>query len=107
MGIVREPEKAKLVFRLTERGKELAQAYEKSIAHTVYFQKLDPAGQLAEISHKMHLSTELLVVLIPKIIDFGADRDLLLDTFFRFDQRGSETHIFRRRLTFGVALDLI
>ena len=50
MGIIEEQEEPRLVYRLTERGKALAEAYQASISDTKYFQNLETHRQISQIS---------------------------------------------------------
>ncbi len=107
MGIVAEAEHPRWVYRLTRRGEALAQAYETAIQDTTYFRALKLQGQLTTLSYDLATEYGMHGCLCAQALANGADRPLLLDAFFRFDQHGDEqnSHI-RRRLTLGVLLDL-
>lgn len=107
MGLVRPPERSKLVYRLTRRGEELAKAFEQSIQATNYFQDLQSQGQLASLSHADAAEYGRRACLCAAALSQGTDRDLLLDTFFRFDRTGLRDPHVRRRLTLGLILDLV
>lgn len=105
MGLVRPPERNKLVYRLTDRGEALAQAYGQSVQDTRYAASLAQAGQLTTLSHADAAEYGQHACLCADALDQGADRPLLLDAFFRFDQT-HWTHV-SRRLTLGLLLDLV
>lgn len=107
MGIVDEPEESGWVYRLTERGKQLAEAYEESISDTSYLRALKRNGTLENLSHKHAVKYGTVGCICPRALAAGKDRRLLRDAFFRFDQKGTSNPHVRRRLTLGVVLDLI
>jgi hypothetical protein len=49
--ITTDPESSKSVYRLTDCGKALAEAYKQSIQNTRYFQELNKKGQLLWLNH--------------------------------------------------------
>ena len=108
MGIIEEQEEPRLVYRLTERGKALAEAYQASISDTKYFQNLETHGQISQISKQDAEEYALVGCLCPEAINHGQDRKLLLDTFFRLDEplNYNNPHV-RRRNSLGVALDIV
>lgn len=107
MGIVAEPEANRWVYRLTDRGQRLAQAYEASISHTAYFKRLQARGQLAEISQADAEEYGQVCCLCADALTVGSDLEPLRDAFFRFDQTGAANPHVRRRLTLGLVLDLV
>jgi predicted transcriptional regulator len=108
MGIIEEQEEPRLVYRLTERGKALAEAYQASISDTKYFQNLETHGQISQISKQDAEEYAQVGCLCPEAINHGQDRKLLLDTFFRLDEppNYNNPHV-RRRNSLGVALDIV
>ena len=108
MGIVEEPEKPYWVYRLTDRGKLLAEAYQNSIKHTKYFQKLALPGDLETITRIDAIEYGQAGCLCNDALQFGEDRKPLLDSFFRFEeaQDFNNQHV-RRRNSLGVALDIV
>lgn len=108
MGLLEEAEKPGWVYRLTEQGKELAEAYQDSITETNYFKNLEINGQLTSLSLQDSMEYGKVGCMCPEAISIGKDRKLLLDTFFRFDlpQDIKNAHV-RRRNSLGVALDLV
>jgi predicted transcriptional regulator len=108
MDILLEAEEPRLIYRLTDRGKRLAEAYEASIKDTSFFARLKQNEQIAEISEDEAKDYGHVGCICPNAIQLGKDKDLILDTFFRFDlpQDNSNPHI-RRRNSLGVALDLV
>lgn len=108
MGIVSEnDENADWVYKLTDRGESLAKAYGESIEHTAYYQEETKHWDLRFLSHAAAEEYGLTGCVCSEALAIGKDRDLLRDTFFRFDQKGANNPHARRRLTLGVALDLI
>ncbi len=107
MGIIAESEHPKWVYRLTNRGEELAKAYEASISQSAYFQHLSAKGQIEEISHKVAEEYGQTGCLCPEALTQGQDLELLRDTFFRFDKLDHDHPHVRRRLALGVMLDMI
>ncbi len=71
MGIIEEQEEPRLVYRLTERGKSLAEAYHVSISHTRYFQNLESHGQISQISKSDAEEYALVGCLCPEAINQG------------------------------------
>ncbi len=108
MGIFEEPENTRWVYRLTDRGKALAEAYQASISSTQYYQNLAMQGQLTKINKKEAIEYGEVGCLCHQALKTGNDRPLLLDTFFRFSepQEYNNAHT-RRRNSLGVALDLV
>ena len=106
MGIIAEPEKPKWVYRLTSRGKALAEAYQASIEQTQYFKKLEEKDQLEYITKEDAAEYGEVGCLCHQAIKRSQDRQLLLDTFFRFEVEQNNRHAFRRN-SLGVALDLV
>jgi hypothetical protein len=108
MGIVADPEAPRFVYRLTDRGEKLAIAYEDSIKHTQYFQRLQDQFQLETISREEAIELGESGCLCHQSLSRGEDREILLDTFFRLDEATTlDNPHARRRNSFGVALDLI
>lgn len=107
MGIVDEPEESGWVYRLTDRGRELAEAYETSIADTSYARALKREGSLEFLSRKHALAYGEFGCICSHSLSSGKDRRLLRDAFFRFEQTGGKNLHVNRRLTLGVALDLV
>lgn len=108
MGILEEPENSRWVYRLTERGKALAEAYQESISHTKYFKDLQNEGQLTQISKEDATEYGQVGCLCPDALNASQDRKLLLDTFFRFSEPQAHDNLHvRRRNSLGVALDLV
>ncbi len=108
MGLVADPERPRWVYRLTERGKALAEAFEASIHNTIYFGALDEHGQLEFLGRDAAQEYGTRACLCSPTLANGTDREPLLDAFFRFDQDGGprNPHV-RRRLTLGVLLELV
>lgn len=105
--IVCESEQPSWVYRVTGKfGEPLAKAFEKSIAKTTYFKKLNQNDELEYLSHKDALNYGKVACLCGEALADGDDLPILRDAFFRFDQTDSSSH-GRRRLSLGVALDLI
>lgn len=108
MGIIEEQEEPRLVYRLTERGKALAEAYQDSIRDTQYFRNLESQGQISQLSKQNAEEYALVGCLCPEAISRGQDRKLLLDTFFRLDElSGYNNPHVRRRNSLCVALDIV
>lgn len=107
MGLVVEPEASRWVYRLTDRGQQLAQAYEASIAQTAYFRNLQAHGQLDALDHADAEEYGAAACLCADALGHGSDLQLLREAFFRFDQIGSANPHARRRLTLGLVLDLV
>ncbi len=107
MGILEDQEESRLVYRLTERGKNLAEAYQASISTTQYFQNLE-TGIVIQTHRAEAEEFAQVGCMCPAALSRGQDRALLLDTFFRFREPNKENnpHV-RRRNSLGVALDLI
>lgn len=108
MGIIDEQEEPRLVYRLTERGKALAEAYQASISGTRYFHNPESNGQISQINKRDAEEYAQVGCLCPDAINRGQDRRLLLDTFFRLDEplNNNNAHV-RRRNSLGVALDIV
>lgn len=107
MGLVAEPERGRWVYRLTDRGRALAKAFEDSLRYTRYFKALSEEGQLTDLRHNDAIEYGEQACLCADSLGRGFDRDLLLDTFFRFDGSGVANPHLRRRLTLGLILDLV
>jgi predicted transcriptional regulator len=108
MGIIEEPENEKWVYRLTDRGLALAEAYEKSIEDTGYYRELTAKKELTQINRITALEYAEKGCICPAAISNGADRNQLLDAFFRFEQSPEFVNPhYRRRNALGVALDLV
>ena len=107
MGIINEQERAGWVYRLTPRGRKLAEAYRDSIKHTKYYSKLDENNKLDSISHEDAQELGEVGCICGNSLSQGKDFKLLRETFFRFDQAGIDNPHVRRRLTLGVTLDLV
>jgi hypothetical protein len=107
MGLVRPPERNKLVYRLTHRGEALAQAFGQSVKRTRYATALAQQGQLSTLSHADAADYGQQACLCAEALGSGTDRSLLLDAFFRFDEAGRKNPHVRRRLTLGLLLDLV
>jgi hypothetical protein len=107
MGLVAEPERRRWVYRLTHRGEALAKAFEDSIRHTRYFKALSEEGQLIDLGDSDAIEYGGQACLCADALGRGADRDLLLDTFHRFDRTAITDPHVRRRLTLGLILDLV
>lgn len=95
------------VYKLTDRGVELAKAYEDTINQTTYFGELSQKGDLKFLSRSAAEEYGKLGCICPKALALSKDREILRDTFFRFDKHGQGSNHYRRRLTLGVALDLV
>jgi hypothetical protein len=108
-GLINEPEEAGAIYTLTPRGFAMAQAFEQSIQNTHYFQLLTKYGSdLAQISLSDATEYGKAACVCAEILAKGADRDLLIDTFFRFDEDGGiEKGHIRRRLSLVLILDLV
>lgn len=108
MGIVEESEKPQWVYRLTDRGKDLAEAYQNSIKHTKYFQQLEHINELATITRADANEYGKFGCICNNALQLGEDREPLLNSFFRFEesQDFNNQHV-RRRNSLGVALDLV
>lgn len=108
MGILEEPENPRWVYRLTERGKALSEAYQASISGTHYFQNLEAHGQITQLHKTDAAEYGQVGCICPEALKTGQDRALLLDTFFRLNepQDHANPHI-RRRNSLGTALDLV
>lgn len=108
MDILLDAEKPSWVYRLTERGKNLAEAYEDSISETNYLKNISKNNFLTTINRTDAKEYAQVGCLCSDALNQGKDRSLLLDTFFRFDlpQDINNKHV-RRRNSLGVALDLI
>ena len=108
MGLVEDAKRPRWVYRLTKRGKALAEAFESSIHNTKYSSALNEQEPLAFLSRNAALEYGTCACLCPQALGDGADRDLLLDAFFRFDRKDDtrDPHV-RRRLTLGLILDLV
>ena len=107
MGIINEQERAGWVYRLTPRGRNLAEAYRDSIKITRYYSELDEKGELDYISHVDAQELGEVGCICEEALSQGKDFELLRETFFRFDQTGIDNPHVRRRLTLGVTLDLV
>lgn len=107
MGIIADPENTKAVYRITDRGKALAEAYEHSIQSTQYFQELNNNGQLEWFSHADATELGQASCLCPRALASGADLPLLRDAFFRFEQHGEQNPHALRRQALGLALDIV
>lgn len=108
MDLLIDAEKLSWAYRLTERGRILAEAYETSISETNYFEKLSKNNYLKEITKVDAQEYAQVGCLCSDALNQGLDRQFLLETFFRFDlpQDINNKHV-RRRNSLGVALDLI
>jgi predicted transcriptional regulator len=108
MGIFEEPEHPRWVYRLTDRGKALAEAYQDSISSTRYYQDLVTNGQLTKTNKKEAEEYGKVGCICPEALKTGKDRSLLLDTFFRLSEPQEYKNLHtRRRNSLGVALDLV
>ena len=108
MGIIDDPENPRWVYRLTDRGKELAEAYQSSISGTQYSHHLETHGQVTQINRTEAEEFGQVGCICSEALQFGADRPLLLDTFFRLSEPQSNENLHvRRRNSLGVALDLV
>lgn len=107
MGIIADSEHRSWVYRLTTRGERLAKAYEASLSNTAYLEILQKAGSLSHVSHADAIEYGQKGCICPDALAIGQDRELLRDAFFRFDQTERGSPHVRRRLTLGVALDLV
>lgn len=107
MGILEDPENPKWVYRLTDRGRNLAEAYQASIKNTRYYQALEEQGQLSSLKQSDVDEYGQVGCLCPQAIQKGQDRTLLLDTFFRFEINDQNNPHANRRNSLGVALDLV
>lgn len=107
MGIVGEQEGPKWIYSLTDRGKQLAEAYEQSIEGTAYLNALKKHGTLEKVSRAHATEYGELGCICPESLSKGADRELLRDAFFRFDQADDDNPHVRRRLALGVVLDIV
>jgi hypothetical protein len=106
LGLVAEPERPRWVYRLTERGKALAEAFESSICDTRYFRSLKRQRQLTTLRRRVAEEYGERACLCSEALAQGHDCDPLREAFFRFDQPGDSPH-GRRRLTLGLILDLV
>ncbi|HRQ41848.1 MAG TPA: hypothetical protein PLD25_28325 [Chloroflexota bacterium] len=107
MGLVVEPESPRWIYRLTHRGEALAQAFAETISGTMYSEQLDNQGEVTSITHDMATEYGQRACLCPEVMTQSADREPLLDAFFRFDQEGLGNPHTRRRLTLAFILDLV
>ena len=107
MGLVADAERPRWVYRLTNRGRALAEAFETSIRDTAYFSALKKQGQLTSLAHEAALEYGSRGCLCSRVLSTSVDRSLLWDAFFRFDRSTDvrDPHA-RRRLTLGLILDL-
>ena len=108
MGIVAESDHPGWTYRLTSRGRALAEAYEQSIADTTYLHTLRKTGSMDSLTRQAAVEYGQAGCICPEALARSRDRDLLRDAFFRFDQTGGmdNPHV-RRRRTLGVTLDLV
>ena len=86
--LIAQNEKPRLVYKLTERGKALAEAYAESIKSTAYARDLEHNASLPEITRGKARSYGKVGCVCPESLQNGKDLPLLLDAFFRFDQTG-------------------
>ncbi|MCL4529060.1 MAG: hypothetical protein M1282_06575 [Chloroflexi bacterium] len=106
--IIADNEHPNWVYRLTQRGKGLAEAYEESIRETAYFKYLKKEGTLDHLSRRHATEYGRVGCICPEALAHSKDRQLLREAFFRFDQADGEqnSHV-RRRWSLGVTLDLV
>ena len=108
MGIIEIPEDNRLVYYLTDRGKDLAEAYQESISDTQYYKSLEECGQLKSLSREDASEYGEVGCICPEALSRGKDRIKLLDAFFRMDEpQGFSNNHVRRRNSLGVVLDLV
>jgi predicted transcriptional regulator len=108
MGILAEPENPRWIYRLTERGKALAEAYQESIVSTQYYQNLVSRGQIQKLKKSDALEYGEMGCICPDALSLGQDRPLLLETFFRLGEpQDFKNPHTRRRNSLGVALDMV
>ena len=107
MGLVKDPKSPRWVYRLTHRGEALAQAFAETISGTKYSEQLDIHGEVTSITHEVATEYGQRACLCAEIMAQSADREPLLDAFFRFDQEGLGNSHTRRRLTLAFILDLV
>ena len=107
MGLLADPESPRWIYRLTHRGEALAKAFAKTIGTTAYSQALAEQGELSSLTQDVATEYGQHACLCPEAMSQSADRELLLDAFFRFDQQGLENPHTRRRLTMALLLDLV
>lgn len=106
MGLLRMPQNAKWVYKLTHQGKALADAYAASIAASNYSQALQQ-GVLTFLSQEDARQYGEVACLCATALGQGADRPLLIEAFFRFDVSEADHPHIRRRLTLALVLDLV
>jgi len=107
MGIIADPENSKVVYRLTDRGNALAEAYEQSIQNTKYLQELNKEGVVTWLKHTDATDLGQVSCICPPALTSGGDLPLLRNAFFRFDQRGEQNPHVLRRQALGLALEIV
>lgn len=107
MGIIAPNKHPGWVYRLTTRGKELADAFEHSVADTSYFRALQQKGELERITRQAAKTYGEVACLCQQALGRGEDQELLRDAFFRFDDTSTDGPHVRRRQALGVVLDLV
>lgn len=108
MGILAEKERPTWVYRLTERGERLAQAYGESISETNYADQLEKHGELTQLSREDAQELGRYACLCHEALSKSVDLELLREAFFRFDSVGWERSPHaRRRAALGLVLDLV
>ncbi len=106
--IVLDSEQPGWVYRLSRSfGEPLAKAFENSISKTTYFKKLNAEDELEFLSHKDAINYGKAACICNEALADGDDLPILRDAFFRFDQTGDNITHVHRRLSLGVALDLV
>lgn len=108
MEIIVEPTDSILVYRLSDRGRQLALAYDAAVRETAYCQQLVEHSHIDTLSHAdAEEYGKVACLCADTLATSPVERDLLRDTFFRYERFNFDDAHVRRRLSLGLILDMV
>lgn len=107
MGLIGDPPNSSDVYQLTQRGKDLAEAFDHAIQDTRYYKALQ-TKDVHHITHDDAREYGQRACLCSEALAKGEDRDLLREALFRLeDGTRAAWHHRERRKSLALLLDMV